>query len=150
MVGELVTIDNETYFIDGNASVNRDMAFNVCKSMNMTLVTFEGKSQRWETLSLWLSRNGIAFSIFCNLWILNCCFLQLKFMNLATFGPMPWKMRIQLNGTGKRQEIKSHRTNFTGQPNLDDPSIRSCIHFNCKSGYDDQICVNYLHDVFCQ
>lgn len=36
------------------------------------------------------------------------------------------------------------------QPNLEDPSIRSCIHFNCKSGYDDQICVNYLHDVFCQ
>jgi hypothetical protein len=54
-----MTIDNATYLIDTIFPLTRDEAKTVCGYENMTLVSFEGSEQKWNSINNWLHTHGI-------------------------------------------------------------------------------------------
>jgi hypothetical protein len=55
-----VEIDNATYYIDALSGYTRDEAKMTCKSMNMTMISFEGDEQKWRSINGWLADSSKA------------------------------------------------------------------------------------------
>jgi hypothetical protein len=64
LVKELVEINGTTFYINVNANgFSREEAIALCNTQNMTLLSFENATEKWENVNNWLEINGMRNSI---------------------------------------------------------------------------------------
>jgi hypothetical protein len=62
VVKELVEINGTTFYIDVNENgFSREEAMALCDTQNMTLLSFENATEKWENVNGWLEINGMCF-----------------------------------------------------------------------------------------
>lgn len=66
---EFFEVNGTSMYIDANPTgYSRDEAIALCNSLNMTLLSFENDTEKWENVNYFLDINGMYFIFSCRVF----------------------------------------------------------------------------------